>query len=373
MKVKANTVTRSHSKEDNMITDSAPNTVHSNRSKALYLALLIVLALYSGWQLRSKNQRDLNLSLIEAVHSGDTDEVDSLLRRGANPNIRDVIQQPSSLWQYIQLVFHSDLPPEMFAPPLVHAAVAADSYSVVESLLRHGANLRLCDKDGKSPLHYLVEKGPRVFYGDGEGVKIAALLIQSGSDVNAVDKAGRTALMNDGLYVGSNTLFRFLLAHGANTNVQSRYEGSPLFVASKHLDIQAVQLLLDHGVDVNVCDTYKVTPLHTATVKGNLPLIELLLAHGAKIDAPDWHGDTPLTAYLQQANNFAEELDVLRELIANGVDVNHRNNAGKSPLSLVMKRPSQTLLIANNAEQILDAKRHNQEIIEILEAAGAKP
>ena len=305
--------------------DAGKTTRSLRRRKGLMVTCGIVLALavsFCGWVYKAKTQRELNRQLLEAVRNGDTKEARSLLKRGAEPNIRNVPEEPLSLWQQIQHVFRKDSQPsddqnasllemamhsdsedtsqsvnvaliktlleagahpddnsEGHVTPLM-IAVQYDSPQTVQMLLNHGANPLAKDDSGKCPIHFLDSD-------DSDGFKIVEMLLEHGSDINAVDNHGETALLLHCTY-GKIHMLRFLIAHGAKADVRDKDDNTPLILcfltlllsSSRRTDM--VKLLIAHGADVNQRNILGGTPLSLAKRKKDQQGIRLLEAAGAK-------------------------------------------------------------------------------------------
>lgn len=69
-----------------------------------------------------------------------------------------------------------------------------DDYSlpIAECLIEHGAKVNLCDKDGKTPLHHLVEN--KSCQEEDGGEPFFVLLLQAGADINQPDKRKQSPL-----------------------------------------------------------------------------------------------------------------------------------------------------------------------------------
>jgi len=275
---------------------------------------------FGGWVYEVKTQRDLNMQLLGAVRKGDAEAARSLLKRGADPNIRDLPDEQLNLWQLIQHAFHKDRQiaqdqtktktmiemamapdsnPNIINVALVRTlleagarpddcsddvtplmtAVDKDSLQTVQMLLDHGANPLAKDDDGTHPIHFM-----STLYDDPDKLKIADLLIKSGEDVNVTDNNGNTVLMY-------------------------------------------------------VCGWR------------DIPALRFLIAHGARVDVRDDNGDTPLIRYFKL--QLPEHIPTVRFLIAHGANVNQRNKDGETALSLAKNR-------------------EDKQSIRLLKAAGAK-
>jgi hypothetical protein len=75
---------------------------------------------------------------------------------------------------------------------------------------------------------------------------------------------------------------------------------------------------------VNAKGKWGWTPLHTAAWEGHADVVAALIANGADVNAKDNDGKTPL--------HWAMNADVVEALIAHGADVNAKDNEGSTPL-----------------------------------------
>ncbi len=75
------------------------------------------------------------------------------------------------------------------------------------------------------------------------------------------------------------------------------------------------------------------TPLHVAARQGNIEAVRSLIAQGADVNARDETGETPLYDAACDA-----PLGVMQVLIANGADVNAKDNYGRVPLDATFHR-----------------------------------
>ncbi|KAL1679808.1 ankyrin repeat-containing domain protein, partial [Schizophyllum commune] len=127
---------------------------------------------------------------------------------------------------------------------------------------------------------------------------------------------------------------------------------TPLHEAVRYRNINAVRMLLLHGADPNRCDAHGRTSLwallssirtsdtlryrdkssefvntRPALVYPGLEITKLLLSSGAKVDVLDATGITILHAALKQEN-----MGLLAMLLERGINVNHQDLEGQTPL-----------------------------------------
>jgi uncharacterized protein len=83
------------------------------------------------------------------------------------------------------------------------------------------------------------------------------------------------------------------------------------------------RVLIESGAFVDGTDKEGLTPLMWAVNRGNLSLVQLLIDAGAQVNAQDRRKDDRFTVL-----NYAQRLDVVKVLLANGADPSKRNGYG---------------------------------------------
>ena len=102
---------------------------------------------------------------------------------------------------------------------MIFQAVRQRDLPAIRQWPGRGAGVNVRDSNGNTPLHLAAYRGY---------VPEANALIEQGADVNATNRAGATPLLYG---TGSETLTRTLLEHGANPNIASLQERTPLMAA----------------------------------------------------------------------------------------------------------------------------------------------
>ena len=128
--------------------------------------------------------------------------------------------------------------PDKFGHTPIFNAVSVNQYSVVESLIKMNADIKLVNIYGETPFHKAAQSGD---------IKILELLLKSG------------ALVWKGNIKGE----------------------SPLSKAVSAGQIEAVKFLIDKKAELNTPDNKGDTPLHKAAIKGDNNMVKLLLDNGA--------------------------------------------------------------------------------------------
>lgn len=126
-------------------------------------------------------------------------------------------------------------------------AITAGDLDAMRAALDAGADSNAADEDeegfGETPLRLAVDRA------DHDG---AALLLECGADVNAVDDFGETVLMK-AAFAGDTEMARLLLDRGADVNAVDDL-GETVLMKAAPGGTDTVRLLLDAGADVNAQD-----------------------------------------------------------------------------------------------------------------------
>ncbi|MBX7174451.1 MAG: ankyrin repeat domain-containing protein [Pyrinomonadaceae bacterium] len=156
----------------------------------------------------------------------------------------------------------------------------------------------------------------------------------------------------------------------AGASLEPKYSTTPLMVAAQKFYFRIVKRLIEKGVSVDAQDNYGRTALmHLIDYykpKERLEIAEFLIKSGAKVNLLTSH--VPYSRYDNQSCNtalsiFVQNYDVemVKLLLANGADVNLTCKGGNTPLNY-----------AKDISQYGIGGDKKEEIIKILEAAGAK-
>ena len=192
---------------------------------------------------------------------------------------------------------------------------------------------------GETPLH-LVSRGE--YNSPNDGVRVAELLLDRGTDVNPQDKVGWTPL-HSASYYGKPEIIRVLLDRGAEIKAENYLGETPLHLVRQgehgsQDTVHVARLLLDNGVDVNARDKRDWTPLHAASYYGRLEIVRVLLDRGAIAKAKDDQGKTPLHQ-LSQGNFDSQEAGghITELLLEHGADANGQDKNQETPLHVASR------------------------------------
>lgn len=319
-------------------------------------ALLVVVVVLIGVMTYARHRADLSRQLVLAVNHQDAAQVETLLARGADPNVRDwKTYYEGGGEPFIPPWYERPLAALMRRPPregdhyvgptvLMVSAYHGD-IGIVQALLRHGADLK--------------RKGTSVDY-DGDTEPVSALY--ESMPVWFMEETPEGKMLAD-----KEAISLLLIAHGIPVNERT-IAGSPLILAAEDKRFSVVAALLDKGADINAMDRDGATPLLHATdfsrLDGGLPhdtqAAAILISRGANVNRQDNDGKTAL----MNACNYGLT-SVVRLLLAKGARIDLKDSDGKTALKIA--KENNGVSIDGNSSPI-----DNNAILRMLKQAGAR-
>ena len=186
-------------------------------------------------------------------------------------------------------------------------AIGSDQIALVQFLLTHDADPNVTVDDGYTCLLTAVESDAQ------DSVSIVELLVKFGADIDAIGTNGWTPL-HMAAARGHIDKARLLIDAGADVDKRTDIDASetPLMEAAYAGKPKTVRLLLDHGADASLRDTMRErTPLEIAiaTSKGADPdVVRILKEENIEVDVNEMFADIDLPA---------DQLDRMKQSIAN--------------------------------------------------------
>jgi ankyrin repeat protein len=153
-------------------------------------------------------------------------------------------------------------------------------------------------------------------------------LLGRGMDINTVDRAGDTLLLQ-AVRLDMSELIDYLVQRRARLNSRNRHGETALSIAAFAGKMPYVQKLVEAGAEVNF---YGWPPLAYAAFNGHAEIVEYLLKRGAEIDAKTQNGSTAL--FLAARNGH---LEVVKLLLSKDADPMIVNEHDESPVDAAMK------------------------------------
>lgn len=211
----------------------------------------------------------------------------------------------------------------------IHDAAAAGDLNKVRAILEADPTL-LESKDDRNR-NNLEGNTPLISacWGPGSNnwqATVANYLIDKGANINAMNDRGATPL-----YFATKDvdLTQRLIAKGADVNIRAFGDFTPLHQVAFSGKLKVAKLLIDHGADPNA-NGINGTILHEIIyrkLESGTEMAKLLLEGGAKINQKFSYGNTEL--HLAALNDYA---DIIPLLVKHGADVNAANEYGHTPL-----------------------------------------
>jgi ankyrin repeat protein/outer membrane protein assembly factor BamB len=203
---------------------------------------------------------------------------------------------------------------------LLHTAAERDEADIAAFLIDRGADVNATASDGGTPLHYASWSGSR---------NTVQVLIDRGADISAKANDGRTPFH----LARDKEVVAVLIEKGADPNTSDNRGWTLLHLASQAGNTDVVELLVTTGADADARANNGLTPLHLAARSDHRDTAERLISNGAELDTPDNRGWTPLHIAANRGRRDVAEL-----LITEGADVEARDNTGLAPLTLAASR-----------------------------------
>jgi len=315
------------------------------------LTLVLTLAPAAGYGATAETA----VSIADAARARDMATVRSLVKPGTEvPGINE---------------------PGSDGTPALHWVVLVDDVPMAKLLLAAGADPKLANRLGVTPLVVAATNG---------NAEMIRVLLDAGSDANALDTAGEpplwTAVRSGSLdsvkiladrstalsfkdSVQQTTLMlavrenhpaivKFLVDRGAEVNAKTRVGAtpgwtlpnsvagfghgigivrgglpdrgsrylttgglSPLLYASRDGRTESAKILVDAGADLTQTDPNGITPLLMAITNNQMATARYLIEKGSDINVVDWYGRTPIWSAVEVRN-----MDLDNGTFKNGVD-----------------------------------------------------
>lgn len=198
--------------------------------------------------------------------------------------------------------------------------------NLAETLMRHGADAKICDADGQNALHFLCQiqlpEVDRVMERE-----MVELFITEGCDVDARTKNQMTAL-HLAASSGCDGIAEALIQHGADVHAREIENlDTPLHLAARRNHQAVVEVLLRRGANVETRQRSGMAAVHLSIEHSDPRVLKTLVEYNADIQAPDGMGKTPLHHAYWYKNRAA-----IKNLLKLGADFRVKDYTSHSAL-----------------------------------------
>ena len=282
-------------------------------------------------------------SLMIACRKGNIDVINVLLNAGADTDIADAY---GYTWLHFAVeggcskqVLHAILghgadvnATNKYNETALKTACEKGNEDIINVLLNAGADPNIVDDGGFTGIHHATS---------GKCSKEIFQAIIDNGDVNATSKENTTALMI-ACEKGNEGATDVLLKAGADPNIADGDGNTWIYYAvAGNCRKGLLQAILDHGSDVNAINTNNVTPLMVACKKGNVDAINVLLKSGADPNMIDKSGAT----WTNHAIDGDHSIETLQAVLAHVGDAYATDNHNFIDIMLARKNGSGNAII----------------------------
>lgn len=359
--------------------------------KSVLLCALAVFTLGLALPVHAQANKDLNQALFTAVQEGNFKEVKNLIAQGADVNAKDINEKTplhfaaqSGNIKMAKFLLKNGVELEAKddgnSTPLYYAA-ATGKDKMVKYLLSKGANpnavqnnwtalLFACWQGNKKMVKTLLAGGADVNYETNfasgpvdvvvrmctdcslqDKEDILKTLIKYGADINAPISHSMWNVLDNVIVLNPNIeTAQWLIKMGADVN-KGKLKDYYMIAAAGENNKEMAELLIANGLDIDTANPDAETALDRAVIDNNTEAVKWLFELGAKMEKGKHSKWYPLIAVRDYNNK-----EMLEILIANGADLNVKNDQGKTPLDYAKSKEIKELLILNGAKSGKDLK-----------------
>ena len=210
-------------------------------------------------------------------------------------------------------------------------------------------------------------------------------LLKAGAMINEAHENNEYNESNNALIIataaGSFECLKILLEYGASINDQNRYGETALMIAGLYREPKCLQLLLEHNASIDVQDNMGMTALMHAATSGSTESVQILINSNAKLDLIDKNGNDAL---IHSMDDYGDGSLLLTKA---GCMINQENTNGKTPLiiaiwyykinvinELIARGVNVNHCTKNNVTALWTAAdKKDENLMKILLDAGANP
>lgn len=185
---------------------------------------------------------------------------------------------------------------------LLMAVIEGGNLETAGYIIKKGGSVKAADSTGRIPLHFAVmNKGKK-------WDEVILLLIQQGSNVNAVDNSGSSAA-GKAIESANFSAFKILMGNGLNINYIEKGTTPLLLYAYRNSQKLIAGELMKAGADISAKDSDGNSLLHVLAEKNDSQLYKSMLSYNLNLNLKNIKGQTPLFTAIEKGNfSFAQIL-----------------------------------------------------------------
>jgi ankyrin repeat protein len=316
---------------------------------------------------------DGSTAVMYAAANDDVELVRALIKAGANVKLKN----------------------QLGTSAITEAAIIG-STPVIDALLKAGADPNTKNPEGETPLMAVARSG---------NVAAARLLVEARADVNAKETFGGQSALMWAAAQSQAEMVKFLAANGADLNARGvvrQWERkvikeprpkdmnkggfTPLLYAAREGCVECARYLIAAGADPNLEDPERITPLNMALLNLHFEFAAFMVNAGADVDKWDLFGRSPLymaadVSTLPTKGNGAmavlpsedsiTALDVARLLLQKGANPNLQLKRRPPYRDVPQDRGGDTILAQGATPLLRAARAGDAPLVELLLKNGA--
>lgn len=241
--------------------------------------------------------------LMNAALYGSINMMELLLKKGADPNLKNIEGETALMWslydsEKVKLLLRSGADIHIKSrsgnTAFLIACVGANQYEILRLLMDHGANP--LDRNGKKE----TALARAAIFGD---TSTLSLLLSTGVDIEGADTSGLTPLIQSIFNVNREGTI-FLLNKGANPDRIAAFGLTAVTAVVTYNDLESVNAVLKKTKNINTVDDMGISALMWAAYNehDNPEIMQALLNKGADVNIKAKNGDTALAWAIKKGN-----------------------------------------------------------------------